>query len=302
MIPFDGLFAQNYVYPFAYAAYDADTPPAGFAPGTTAFEILADVSPDFQARLAATHPKHRKPLESMLAHPRRRQITDASKASSQAVKAMVRAAQPNQHFGWLCADAPNNRLVVAFRGTEFFQDWLDDFDFAPEPYSPIPGRGTVHQGFQIVYEVVRSSVRATLSALIRSKPAAFKELLITGHSLGGALSALSAPDLLNDVAASLSPIVYTWAEPRVGHPDFVRFFDTRVNVCYRIVNLWDVVPHLPPVLALYEHEGSALHIDSGFTLDVVHNHVLPTGYAPGLAAWNQHHPPAHPTPLAGKTH
>jgi triacylglycerol lipase len=96
-----------------------------------------------------------------------------------------------------------------------------------------------------------------------------KELLITGHSLGGALSALAAPDLLNDVAANLAPIVYTWAEPRVGHPDYVRFFDARVNICYRIVNIWDVVPQIPPVLALYEHEGSSLHIDSGFTLDIV---------------------------------
>jgi len=93
---------------------------------------------------------------------------------------------------------------------------------------------------------------------------------------------------------------YTWAEPRVGHPDFVHFFDTRVNICYRIVNLWDVVPHLPPPLALYEHEGSSLHIDSGFTLDIVHNHVLITGYAPGIVSWNKNHPgPAGP--LVGKT-
>jgi len=60
-------------------------------------------------------------------------------------------------------------------------------------------------------------------------------------------------------------------------PISVRLFDTRVNICYRIVNPWDVVPHLPPVLALYEHEGSSLHIDSGLTFDVVHNHLLITG-------------------------
>jgi hypothetical protein len=32
-----------------------------------------------------------------------------------------------------------------------------------------------------------------------------------------------------------------------------------------------------------------LTIDSGFSFDVVRNHVLDTGYAPGLAAWNQNH-------------
>ena len=114
------------------------------------------------------------------------------------------------------------------------------------------------------------------------------------------MCALAAPDLTNDVASQLSPIVYTWAEPRVGHPDFVRFFDSRLNICYRIVNIWDVGPQLPPVLALYEHEGSALHIDSGLHFDIVENHVLITGYAPGIAAWNNKHP-GQAGPLVGKT-
>ena len=301
MIPFDGQFAQNYVYPFAYGAYNAENPPPGYTKDTDAFEILADLSPAFQARFAKMDPRHRQPYDAMLAHPRRPRITDASQATSAAVNAMPRSPLPNQHFGWICLDPTNGRLVVSFRGTEYFQDWLDDFDFAPAPYSPIPGRGTVHQGFLFVYEAVRESLRATLTKLIPSKAATLKEILITGHSLGGALSALSAPDLLNDLAVNLAPTVYTWAEPRVGHPDYVRLFDARLNVCYRIVNLWDVVPHLPPVLALYEHEGSGLHIDSGFAPDIVHNHALVTGYAPGLAAWNMNHPSSSGAPLVGKT-
>ena len=296
MIPFDGQFAEHYVYPLAHGAYDATQAPPGFTIGTDAFEILADVGPAFQDRLAKADPKHRKAMQSMLDHPRKPRITDATKATSASVQAMPRSVQPNLHFGWLCVDAKNSRLIVAFRGTEYFKDWLDDFDFAPESYSPIPGRGTVHTGFQIVYEAVRENVRK----LVQSKAPTSKELLITGHSLGGGLCALAAPDLLNDVAANLHPTVYTWAEPRVGHTDYVRFFDSRVNVCYRIVNIWDVVPHLPPILALYEHEGSSLHIDSGFTLDIVHNHVLITGYAPGIAKWNAKHP-GPIGPLVGKT-
>ena len=107
---------------------------------------------------------------------------------------------------------------------------------------------------------------------------------------------MAAPDLLNqDAAANLSPVVYTLAEPRVGHDDFVTFYNTHVNVCYRIVNVWDVVPHLPPDIAEYEHEGSEVTIDSGFSLDVVRNHILGTGYTPGITRWNNDHSPAsHP--------
>lgn len=295
MIPFDGQFAEKYVYPFAHSAYDSEQPAPGYTPGTNAFEIIAELPAEFQFRSAAS-PKHHKPLQSMLDHSRRPRITDPSKATSAAVQAMPRDVTPNLHFGWVCVDANRSRLIVAFRGTEYFKDWLDDFDFAPAPYSPIPGRGTVHQGFQLVYQAVRNNVRQ----LVQAKGAGCKEILITGHSLGGALCALAAPDLTNDVASQLSSIVYTWAEPRVGHPDFVRFFDSRLNICYRIVNIWDVVPQLPPVLALYEHEGSSLHIDSGLHFDIVENHVLITGYAPGIAAWNNKHP-GQAGPLVGKT-
>jgi hypothetical protein len=210
------------------------------------------------------------------------------------VRALAASRSANLHFGWFCLDKPNQRLIVAFRGTQFIHDWLDDFDFIPAPYAPVPGRGTVHEGFQIVYLAVRDN----LIALLNKYSAGYRELLITGHSLGGALCPLATLDLLN-LNQNLSPVVYTWAEPRVGHDDFVTFFNTHVNICYRIVNVWDVVPHLPPDIAGYEHEGNQVTIDSGFSLDVVHNHVLSTGYVPGMATWNKDHPP-HDTQHFGR--
>jgi hypothetical protein len=206
-------------------------------------------------------------------------------ASDAAVRALPASPGANLHFGWFCLDKPNQRLIVAFRGTQFIHDWLNDFDFVPAPYAAVPGRGTVHEGFQFVYFAVRDN----LIALLNKYSAGYKEILITGHSLGAALCSLATLDLLN-VNPQLSPIVYTWAEPRVGHADFVTFFNTHVNICYRIVNVWDLVPHLPPDVALYEHEGNQVTIDSGFSLDVVHNHVLPTGYVPGMSKWNHDHP------------
>jgi len=304
MIPFDGLFAQNYDYPLVLGAYDATQPPPGYTAGSTAFEIIADLEqPEFQAQRARSSPKHQKMLQTMLAQPKKPLLTDVDKAISP--PAMLTSTPPNLHFGWVCIDAANARLIVAFRGTEFFKDWLDDIDFIPAPYAPIPGRGTVHQGFQLVYYSVRNNVRN----LVKAHTAGCKSILITGHSLGGALCALAAPDLLNDIAADLAPIVYTWAEPRVGHPDFVSFYNTHVNVSYRIVNFWDVVPHLPPTLAFYEHEGNELPIDSGFHFSVVKNHSLITGYLPGIQKWNANHPvlaTAHfgkiaATAFAGKT-
>lgn len=288
MIPFDGDFAQKYVYPFALGAYDATNPPPGYVQGNTAFGIVVN---NAQVQAALAIPRHNKMMQSMLDHPPKPPAAAPSVTTLQKSTG-PRSAAANHHFGWICVDAANRRLVVAFRGTQFFHDWLDDLDFIPAPYAPIPGRGTVHEGFQVVYNAIRDSVRGTVQRLVTANAGNCNSIVITGHSLGGALCGLAAPDLLSDIAANLSPIVYSWAEPRVGHSDYVSFFNTHVNVCYRIVNLWDVVPHLPPDLAGYEHEGSELTVDSGFfPPDVVRYHVLVSGYFPSIVKWNQDHPP-----------
>jgi triacylglycerol lipase len=284
MIPFDGKFAESTALPLATFAYDSKNAPPGYVIGQSAFAILADTThSDYQIQFNRSSAQHKNMMQSMVHQPDQNRGT----TSQMDVAALQPNPNSNLHFGWLCLDDANQRLIIAFRGTELLHEWIDNFDFIPSPYAPIPGRGTVHQGFQLVYY----SIRANLRNLVQRNAPARKNLLITGHSPGGALCALTAPDLLNDIAANLAPVVYTWAEPRVGHDDFVSFYDTHVNVCYRITNVWDVVPHLPPDLAGYEHEGSQVTVDSGFSLDLVHNHVLKTGYAPGIARWNHDHPP-----------
>jgi triacylglycerol lipase len=300
MIPFDGQFAEETMLPLAEAAYDATHPPQNYTLhqkqfALTAYDILADANhPAIQRQLSATGTVQKvsgqNVLQSMLEQPRRHQgtTTDAQ------VKLLAAAPPANLHFGWFCLDQANQTVILAFRGTEYIHDWMDDFDFIPAPYAPVPGRGTVHQGFQLVYLTIRNN----LVALLNKYSSGYTQIFITGHSLGGALCALAAVDVLN-INSNLAPVVYTWAEPRVGHDDFVTFYNTHVNICYRVVNVWDVVPHLPPEIAGYQHEGSQVTIDSGFSLDVVHNHVLATGYVPGMAKWNHDHP-VQPTQHFGR--
>jgi triacylglycerol lipase len=291
MIPFDGKLAEDTMLPLALAAYDSNQPPSHYTLNEKtfeiqAFQIVADPNhPEIKSQISegVVQPtKGHNALRSMLKQPKQHQGT----ATGAQVRALAASPPANLHFGWFCLDPTNKILIVAFRGTESIHDWMDDFDFIPAPYAPVPGRGTVHQGFQLVYLTIRNN----LIALLNKNAAGFNQIYITGHSLGGALCALAAVDIVN-VNSNLAPTVYTWAEPRVGHDDFVTFYNTHINVCYRIVNVWDVVPHLPPEIAGYEHEGNQLTIDSGFSLDVVHNHVLATGYVPGMKIWNEHHQP-----------
>ena len=317
MIPFDGQFAEETVLPLTFTAYvepwNAKNDPV-LATFDSFAEILADTTdPDFQKMAAkpqmsdssrAALMKMRQPgpaatsvspvditlpsaaetavPASGLPTPAPTSATDTASVTPATTPAPVAL---HDRFGWVCRK--DERLMITFRGTQTPGDWLHNLDFIGEPYLPVPGRGTVHQGFQLVYYAVRKN----LLAIVNNMGVGCTEILITGHSLGGALATLAMPDVLNQpFATNISPILYNVASPRVGHDDFQSYFDSHVNISYRIVNQWDVVPHVPPALAGYVHVGNQLNIDSGFSFDVVHNHVLDTGYAPGLAKWNTQHP------------
>ena len=322
MIDYDGTFAQTYALPLAAAAYNdpwnfANDPV--LAKFTNPVEILVDTTPrppTFAFGHPAIAPTSNTLLQHMLlprgagAAPTTADVlsaeggakapadTDApvpapqpaDHAPAPTLKALAPAAVPvDNRFGWMVQDG--HRLIVAFRGTQTPADWLKNLDFIPAPYMPLPGRGTVHQGFQQVYYAVRDSILAHLKTLT-----GITELLVVGHSLGASLATLAIPDLLAQLPEGVAPISYTFASPRTGHDDFVTFFNGRINVAWRTVNVWDVVPHVPPTLAGYTHVGQQLTIDSGFHIDIASNHVISSGYTPGLATWNKNHPVATAAP------
>lgn len=162
------------------------------------------------------------------------------------------------NFGFLAHSDTWN--VIAFRGTETGPEWLDDFDGIAVPNEF--GAGMVHQGFQDVYK----SLRASLSP--KTKP-----LVIVGHSLGAALATLCAGDFSR---SGWVPLVYTFAGPRVGFHNFAEWIDNNTGPAffYRIVNRWDIVPHLPSEFNLYEHVGQPIEVDGGFSPDMHINHSL----------------------------
>ena len=167
-------------------------------------------------------------------------------------------------------------VFISIRGTESPGEWLCDFDAVPSTCQI--GNGTVHEGFQKIYEVIRESALDGLKSVISSGD----QILVTGHSLGAALAILFAND-----AVSLTPNIQvcTFAGPRTGLGDFVGSYNQRVPRTLRVTNRWDIVPNVPvpaPPLCLYEHAGSLLSIDGGFTFDLAIAHSLPLSYLPGL--------------------
>ncbi|MQM22787.1 hypothetical protein Taro_055845 [Colocasia esculenta] len=186
-----------------------------------------------------------------------------------------------------CDKAEDASLIcVAFRGTELFDfaDWQTDLDISY--VSMGSSRGRVHLGFmkalglQDAKDVVIGfpkkppaeengkplayyAIRKKLTELGQQHPKA--RILITGHSLGGALAALF-PALLSyhDEKAILEKImVIPHAQPRVGDKTFSKYMMKAIGDRYlRTVYRYDLVPRVPPTsrfLNVFAHFGKCVY-------------------------------------------
>ena len=86
-------------------------------------------------------------------------------------------------------------------------------------------------------------------------------LAVTGHSLGSALATLYT---LENVKRQLiqSPVICTFASPRVGDSTFVGAFNALGLQSWRFANTSDVVPLLPPQFLGFEHVDALIPLSS----------------------------------------
>lgn len=144
----------------------------------------------------------------------------------------------SERFGFILQS--EDRIIVAFRGTSSATDWISDAIARQGKYKCVQGAGKSHLGISNIYYSAREQILTALATL-----SARKSLMITGHSLGGALATLCAVDMAVNSAFSL-PSVYSYGSPRVGDPTFVKVYSGKVDQSFRIFNRYDIVPRLPP--------------------------------------------------------
>ncbi|HVI06998.1 MAG TPA: lipase family protein [Candidatus Binatia bacterium] len=160
-------------------------------------------------------------------------------------------------FGFLVRNKNSNVLFAVFRGTRSLEDWVADF-IVKSYHHPW---GLVEDGFYRVY--------VQCGKLVRWLPAfgekfSSKSIVVTGHSLGGALAILAASELSEMVAGKIDLSVVTFGGPRVGNPQFAKAFNQRVPSTLRIVNTEDLVPTLPPASTCFGTSRKRLRVTSSF--------------------------------------
>lgn len=160
-------------------------------------------------------------------------------------------------------------IVIAFRGTRESQDWrISNLKMFPVSLKNCfnTSKVKVHRGFQkTLYYTDKTTKLSSIDALLKHindlDLIKNRKIVITGHSLGGALATLFSVKIRaimpNVIENQLEEIVL-FGSPSVGLKKFKLFYNEFNKKTIRIINGSDVVPFTPPIF--YHHIGQEVWI------------------------------------------
>jgi len=161
----------------------------------------------------------------------------------------------------------SDRLYIVFRGSDKSIDWINNFSFRQQIYPYGDGNSEVkfHRGFMMAYFAVRDRL---LKAMEKFEG---QRVIVTGHSLGGALATIAALDIQYNLGREnqLAFIVNTFGAPRVGNKALAESYNRRITNSYRFIYGWDMVTRVPRDWQGFEHVEKAIQLGSLLTWQVV---------------------------------
>lgn len=165
--------------------------------------------------------------------------------------------------GYIGYSATDETIHISFRGSVSLNNWLTtNIDVISTSYS-LCSDCRVHAGFYDAAIAVFPDVLAEVQQLRRQFPN--YKVVVSGHSLGGALSHLTALEL--DAAGISNVELYTFGSPRVTNTELAEYSTSRFPTASRVTHAKDLVVHTPGRI-FYTHMAGEWHQPEG-VVDVI---------------------------------
>ena len=153
-------------------------------------------------------------------------------------------------------------IFVGFRGSSNIQNWLDNLQVSHiSPYDD--NLVSVEKGFYKIYNSLQDILYKTIHNLTINYDT--NNILITGHSLGGAIASLFTFDIYYNSFPFQVKSLITFGSPRVGNNYFSEYMYSFPFTSYRITHYYDIVPHVPEELLDYKHISQEIWYDEANT-------------------------------------
>ncbi|CAN6289453.1 unnamed protein product [Urochloa humidicola] len=141
-----------------------------------------------------------------------------------------------------------NAIIVAIRGTQenSIQNWIKDMIWKQVNLNyPNMPNAKVHTGFYSSYN--NTLLRPAITKAVRKAKRLHGDsgIIVTGHSMGGAIASFCALDLAISFGSDNVHLM-TFGQPRVGNAAFASYFAKYMPNTIRMTHERDIVPHLPP--------------------------------------------------------
>lgn len=156
------------------------------------------------------------------------------------------------------------KIIISYRGTANLVNWIHNFNFIGvkvniKDDSSFKG-AKVHNGFLRMSNSLYEQTQTELLKLIKKHPQ--YNIVITGHSLGGAIATINAFNLVQNKILTWEQIeLYTFGQPRVGNKKFAKYMFSRKIKLMRVTNNNDLVPAQPRRFLGYRHHQSEVYIN-----------------------------------------
>lgn len=162
-------------------------------------------------------------------------------------------------------DSTLEAIVVSFRGTvQSITDWVHNFGYIKiNPLSQFPNAG-LHHGFWNSWQVLSPDVLAAIATIRKQHNT--NKLMLTGHSLGAALAADAALDLMLNHGFDAS--VLNFGSPRLGDEGAHEAMQ-QLTSFWRVTHAKDLVPHHPEENLGFFHASTEVFFpgsDDSFTI------------------------------------